>query len=148
MARCQSLFRFQLRLGAMRRSRWQSGCAWAESEPASVFNLCGPLLSGLPALSAVRGDPAAGLAGVPGERGSGWVGRAECEADVAYGRWAAVCVLRVSRPGDMLSRLLLSLAFDALLIGLRPSGVGVSGRPSVSGRRGEGGEERRISIYI
>jgi hypothetical protein len=51
--------------------------------------------------------------------------RAHYEADLPYGRSAPVYMLRGTKQGDILSPLLFNLVFNALLIGLRLSGVGV-----------------------
>jgi hypothetical protein len=51
--------------------------------------------------------------------------RAHYEADLPYGRSAPVYLLRRTKQGDLLSPLLFDLIFNALLTGLRQSGVGV-----------------------
>ena len=57
---------------------------------------------------------------------------AHYEADLPYGRSAPVYMLRGTKQGDILSPTLFNLFFNALLIGLRQSGVGFR---SVSGLR-------------
>jgi hypothetical protein len=51
--------------------------------------------------------------------------RAHYAADLPYGRSPPVYLLRGTKQGDILSPLLFNLIFNALLIGLRQSGVGV-----------------------
>ena len=50
--------------------------------------------------------------------------RAHYEADLPYGRSAPVFMLRGTKQGDILSPTLFNIVFNALLIGLRQSGVG------------------------
>jgi len=60
---------------------------------------------------------------------------AHYEADLPYGRSASVYLTRGTKQGDILSPLLFNLIFNALLIGLRRSGVGhrtVSGQQTTS----------------
>ena len=51
---------------------------------------------------------------------------AHYEADLPYGRSSPVFLTRGTKQGDILSPLLFNLVFNALLIGLRQSGVGFS----------------------